>query len=388
MTNDKSMNKARNESLFYFIIFIQLCSAHFAYFFLPLFLLETGLNGWQSGFLFSIFTVTGIIFSLFFGILTDKVNPKKLIFSALILYFLFFTGLRNGRSFYPLMFAFLMGGIAYNLFSTSTESSILKLIGGIDRGVKLGLLSLVRSMPIALGVLIGCFLITKLDFKPIFRLSSFLSLSLLLPCLFLRDIEPSRFSLKVYSKDFFRKEVILFALIIFLFTLHWGAEITSYSPFLKQHFHLTKLGIGLFMAPPLLLLSISSFFFGKLMDRGMNEKTLLYLSLALSGTGIIFMALSKSVLLSISFRFMHETGDAAFTIFRYVGITNFFAAHRIGGNAGAIALVAMMGVLIGSLIFSPIGYSFGYAWPHIISGILTLLSLMGMIVFFGSPSLK
>jgi predicted MFS family arabinose efflux permease len=46
--------------------------------------------------------------------------------------------------------------------------------------------------------------------------------------------------------------------------------------------------------------------------------------------------------------------------------------ERIGGSASLISLITTLGVLAGSLIFGPLGAGYGYAWPLIVSGVISL----------------
>jgi len=48
---------------------------------------------------------------------------------------------------------------------------------------------------------------------------------------------------------------------------------------------------------------------------------------------------------------------------------------RIGGNSSLISLVTTLGVFAGSLIFGPLGAAYGYAWPLVISGGISLALL-------------
>ncbi|WP_264861300.1 hypothetical protein [Klebsiella pneumoniae] len=41
--------------------------------------------------------------------------------------------------------------------------------------------------------------------------------------------------------------MLLFAIWLFLFYLHWGAEFTSYGLFLRENLRLSLLGMGFYM---------------------------------------------------------------------------------------------------------------------------------------------
>ena len=58
-----------------------------------------------------------------------------------------------------------------------------------------------------------------------------------------------------------------------------------------------------------------------------------------------------------------------------------FGVERIGGNSSLMFTFTLLGQVVGSLIFGPIGYLMGYQIPLIISGITTIFCAFLLLIF-------
>ena len=78
---------------------------------------------------------------------------------------------------------------------------------------------------------------------------------------------------------------------------------------------------------------------------------------------------------SLSWRVVHGFGDALILMESYTTIARLFHVDRIGGNSSLISLVSVSGSFAGALIFGPMGAAYGYQWPLIVSGTISLCLL-------------
>jgi len=69
-------------------------------------------------------------------------------------------------------------------------------------------------------------------------------------------------------------------------------------------------------------------------------------------------------------------------MFLYIGMHRHFNPKRIGGTSGVILTVMIIGKLLGSMVYGPMGDYFGYEWPFIVSGILTILTIFIALKYF------
>jgi predicted MFS family arabinose efflux permease len=231
-----------------------------------------------------------------------------------------------------------------------------------------------KQLAAGLGALSGGLMIAQLPFQKIFFLLGCAFFLPILLALLLKKITTFSYALGHYRGDLRKKEIIFFLMLVFVFTLHWGAEGTSYSLLLKEGFSLSQRAIAWYMGSIWILFAL--FIFG--ISRAIKESTplhwIIYPGLLLSGTGHILFT-HPSLPLSYLFRLVHECGDAAFEMYLMVGMHRYFPLERLGGSSGVVLTVTLAGRLLGSLIFGPMGEHFGYHYPFILSGILTLLCL-------------
>ena len=182
-----------------------------------------------------------------------------------------------------------------------------------------------------------------------------------------------KFSLIHYKQDFIKKEVLIVLFGSFLLALHFGAEAVAYGPFLKNNLHLSFQQTGLYMGLAISAMAITALIVPRWLKDPSKIRKIFFIGLLLSGFGHILMTYPH---LGISFlgRFIHEAGDVTVFMFLAYSISILFPTFRVGGNSSLITLTLITGDSMGSLIFGPIATSFGYQWPLIISGLLTLIT--------------
>ena len=345
------------------------------YFFIPLFLQDhLKFSGSKIGLLYAGLSITGLFITFPIGFLNDLFTPRTLIVLSLITTALALWGQGFATNFIPFFLVFLLFGVSNNIFRTSLDALMFKGAQEENRGTRYGLFNAMRMIGFTAGALFAGYALLSFDFTAKLRHLSVFALALVLVYPFLAATPGKRWELFNYRKDFFKKEVIVFSLWLFFFTLHWGAESTCVSLFLRHHLNLQMPGIGYYMATEFIAVALASFWCGRLVDRGIGPERLLYPGLIASGLGHILMTY-PNVTFSLAWRIIHGMGDGAVMIAMYEGIGRLFHVERVGGNASLIYLVTLVGSFAGALIFGPLGEYAGYWVPLAISGFITLVLL-------------
>ncbi len=128
------------------------------------------------------------------------------------------------------------------------------------------------------------------------------------------------------------------------------------------------------MATEFAVLAITAYWYGRSWYGRLSSLSLLSLALVTSGLGHILMTI-PNVGLSLTWRLVHGFGDALIMMEIYTTIARLFHVDRIGGHSSLINLVSVSGSFAGALIFGPLGAAYGYQWPLIISGCISLCLL-------------
>ncbi|MBI2634094.1 MFS transporter [Candidatus Peregrinibacteria bacterium] len=350
-------------------------------FFFAIYFIQIGFSGAQIGLLFAINSITSLITILPSGFSNDKFHSKNLISLSLIMMAIMYTGLAATQNLILIAIVFLLGGIGRNIYSTSIESLFYKTTNHETISKEIGTMHSTNYFIMGLSIIIGgYFLQQNISYETIFLAIGIIFLFLLLIGQIILPINQiTEFEIVHYKKDLFKKEIFFFMLIVFLFSLHIGAELTSYGPFLKNYLKLNSLETGLYIGTAILFMVPVSKLIGQKLSR-FQAKNILKFGLLFSGLFHILMV-NENVALSFAFRALHEIGDSAVFFFLWFFTTKLFTADRIGGNNSIGIFINALGATISSIIFGQIAANYGYHIPLIISGSTTLLAFLLVISF-------
>jgi len=341
------------------------------FFLVPLHLLKIGLSGWQIGTVVSFYGIAPLLFSFPVGWINDRFSIRRIIQGAISLLCLLFLSLAFVNDFYILCFVFLLLGIANNALDVSLNSLYYKDDARLDLNKKYGTLAFWLALGTATGTISGGTLVHFANFRILFFVYSAF---LLLVLSFTRKVGKEKFhviSMKQYRIDLINRKTILFSILIFTLALHWGAEGTVYSPFLKSYFDLNDFQLSLYISISLFFLAFSSLAIAFLrFDARLNQRIFLF-ALFVSGLGHILMV-NPNVYVSLVFRIVHEIGDGLMGALIFLFISRLFQKQSIGGSSGVLLALMTLGHMLGAQIFAPIGYRFGLHLPFIISGCLLI----------------
>lgn len=361
-------------SLLPFLISIYSVIISSLYFFLPLYLQGSlGFTGGQIGLLYGVLSLTAILVSFPVGVTADRYPARILTRLGLVGLAASLWGLSEMRRFWPFLLVILGSGLSLQLYRQSLDILLFKE-NRADTSRRFGLYNFWRMGGMMAGILLGGILLYYLDFPRTLKILALLMLVILVPTAWLPASPGLRTPLLQYGRDFLGKPVLFFAAWLFLFTLHWGAEATSLALFLKNDLSLSTRGIGFYMAGEFAVVGSTAYAYGRFWAGRLTPLQFLTVALITSGLGHILMTY-PSLPWSFGWRIVHGFGDGLILMETYTTIARLFHVDRVGGNSSLISLITTMGTLAGSLMFGPLGAHYGYAWPLIISGVISLALL-------------
>lgn len=340
-----------------------------------------GLTGSQIGMIFAIGILTSILTILPSGLSNDRIKSKHLVFTALILMGIMYGGISVAKTFFPIVILSLIGGMGTTLYTSSSDSLFYKTTNKENIQQKLNLFHGLNYLMIGIGMIVSGFLLeNNISFEKLFGAFSItFFLMAIISLTFLPSTATASFKLIHYKKDLLRPKVLSFILILFLFAIHFGAESTSYGLFLSKTLSLNRFQMGLYMGVAIIVMAITVRIISKNLHKWKTQNILLA-GLFISGSGHILITVQNPII-SALFRIYHEIGDASMFFFLYYGIAKLFDLKRIGGNASIFSLTGTLGGALGAIVFGPMGSTYGYQYPLVISGITSLISFLLTLKF-------
>ena len=347
----------------------------------PLHFLAIGFNGWEIGAVLSFWAVAPLLMSFPIGWINDRVSMAGVIRIGLLIQALCLAGLAATRSF-PLTAAlFLLSGASNNALDVSIQSLFYKDETEMDQNRKYGLYMFWMALGPAVGILAGAVVMKFADYPTL--LLGFAAIVFVL-FLTVRGFEGQAFhavSMRDYGRDLLRPRTFAFVVFVFLLAIHWSVEGTVYGPFLEKGLGLSGMGAPLYIAAGLFVLAFSALFVARGEFRPAHNKRRMLLAMAASGAGLMLMTLRPAGL-SFGFRIVHEIGDGALGVFISVFISRLFARKSIGGSAGLVLSIQVLGQMAGALVLAPLGFRYGLEIPFLVAGgLLILNTLYGALIF-------
>jgi MFS family permease len=354
---------------------------HATLFFIGIHLKTIGFSGTEIGLIFMIYSITGILSILPSGFSNDLFKSKHMITIGLFLLATQYIGMANSKTFPIIAGFFFIGSLGKTLYSNSIDSLFLKTTEKEHTRRKINIFLSLNYILIGLGMITaGYFLNTDIHFAKIFTIIGIsFGILAIISQLILPKNTTNPFEILHYKKDIFRKDVLFFLFILFLFSVHYGSEETSYGLFLKNVLQLDKFESGLYMGTSIITMAITVTFIRKLL-KIVEIKNILLIGTFLSGVGLILMTIPNTAI-SLLFRIIHETGDATMFFFLYYGLSKLFDLERMGGNTGIVTFVIIIGSSLSNLLFGVVGSKFGYNMPFLIGGSMSVLAFLFSLKF-------
>jgi len=342
-------------------------------FWMPVYFSEIlGFSGAQIGLLFALNAVTGMLAAFPVGLGNDRAGSRQWVLLALGAQAATMILLGEVRLFLPALIVFFCWSLTFSLFRISLETQLLKTDDGRATGRRVGVFVALRYGGLGLGAILAGYLLAALGFHTTFQLIAAVTLLLLVPASLLPPTALAESRLTDYLRDLKNPRVWPFIGVMFLFAVHWGSEYTCYSLFLKCGLGLSLSRMGWYMALEFASFVLIGFLVAPRLTAGAPLKKYLAAALFASGLGLVGMV-DPRLPVSALFRMLHGAGDALMMVLLYVGIARLFDIHRRGGNAGAVNLAMMLGLILGALVAGPLGERFGYGVPIWLGGLLLAL---------------
>lgn len=349
--------------------------------YITIYWVDMGYSHLQVGILIAVFPLVSLALMIPFGVFVDRISPKKLILASQFIFALSISGLMMTQDFWLTMLLLAVGGAGNALFNNALPALFYKTLGSSIRGLKLGFFTAGILVGYGLGSLLGGYIYTDFDMNAIFLFALIGTVPMLLLSLLLADVPGTRIKLSDYRADLSSKSVLVFVILVFAFSLHAGAEQSSFSLFLNKDIGMDKESVGwlyFIHANVMAVLSIvSGYYADRVNSRGKGLAALYYVGIAVSGLTNIMLMFTTNFGNVLATRLTHAVGDSLTLVTRSLIVSNLFIATRMGGNLATVQTTVTLGTLCGAIIS---GAFTGYATGFAIAGAAAVLAVIYALI--------
>lgn len=341
---------------------------------LPIYIKELGIDESQLGLIIGSFTLSAVVARPIIGGLLDRFGRRFFIIAGLII-FAISMFLYNWASGILLLFLLrILHGFGWAISTTSIGTSITDVIPDRRRGEGLGWYGLSMTVSMAIGPIIGVWMVQSYSFKYLIFVAFCLSIAAILIALVTRV--PILRSDNKGKIVYFDKSILSISVAIFFLALTYGG-ITTFMPLFAESI---QVNAGTFFLIYAIALTITRPVAGKLADR-YNEGSIIIPSLLITIVALLLLSLSNGLLGVIVSAILYGIGFGSAQPILQAAILNLVSPTK-KGVANASFFTAMdLGIGLGSIILGLVSQYLGYPFLFTVCAVSGFISLLIFIVF-------
>jgi len=342
---------------------------------LPLYIKDLNIGEWQLGFIIGGFTLSAVVVRPIIGGLLDRFGRRYFIVAGLILFTIAMVLYNWASGFFLLFLLRILHGSGWAISTTSIGTSITDLIPARRRSEGMGWYGMSMSVSMAVGPIIGVWMVQSYSFRHLIVLASCLSVAAILIALATKV--PAIRSDNKRKVVFFDKSVLPISAAIFFLAFTYGG-ITTFLPLFAGSI---QVNAGIFFLVYAVALTFTRPVAGRLADR-YNEGSIIIPSMILTIIALLILSFSDGLPGVLVSAILYGTGFGSAQPALQAATLRFISpANR--GMANASFFTAMdLGMGLGSILLGVIYQLFGY--PALfaacaVSGFIALLIFMGFV---------
>jgi MFS family permease len=312
---------------------------------LPIYIVEMGGDKFAAGMVVGIFTISALVIRPFAGGALDVFDRKKVLYLGLFIFILTVISYEWMYIVSFILFARMIQGIGWGVATTTYATMVSDYIPSSRRAEGMGYFGLSINIGMAIGPLIGIWLMVKYGFTMVFIIAAVsILISILLSHFILYPQKPIKKS-GSEKVSIIEKKALLPAILVMMMTLAHGGILSSLTLFGKE----TGISnVGWFFLASALSMMVSRPTAGKIADKIGQNYVLAPGALAL-GLGLLILSYSSNVFVLMIAAIFYGTGYGgiqptlqAWVITRVspdrrgAATATYFSAFDLGIGAGAL----------------------------------------------------
>ncbi|WIG39006.1 MFS transporter [Bacillus toyonensis] len=311
---------------------------------LPLFIKEIGGNESQVGLMMGMFTIAAVVIRPIIGGMLDQYGRRSFIISGLILFGLTMYSYNLASTIVLLAVLRVIHGVTWAVSTTAVGTAITDIIPDSRRGEGMGWYGMAMTIAMAIGPMIGLWVVQYYSFHGLFLLATLLSfMAVILSLIKKMSFTPQKEKGKI---QLFEKSVLSITVVVFFLSFAYGG-ITTFLPLFASSINVNP---GMFFLVYAIALTIVRPISGKLLDK-YGEVFIILPALCITILAIVVLTMANGLtgiiiaatLYGVGFGSAQPALQAAMLTIvdpskRGVANASFFTAFDLGIGLGAILL--------------------------------------------------
>ncbi|EJV55600.1 MFS transporter [Bacillus hominis] len=341
---------------------------------LPMFIKQLGGSESQVGFIIGVFTISAVIFRPIVGGLMDRYGRRVFIISGLLFFAItmYFYDWVTGIAF--LVVLRILHGISWAVGTTSISTAVTDVIPPSRRGEGMGWYGLAMTLGMALGPILGLWIVKSLSFHYLFLLCTALAIMAFILAFGTKIPAVQHTSKKPIS--FFEKTVLPVAIVTFFLSLTFGG-ITTFLPLFAANI---QVNAGTFFLVYAVTLTVIRPLAGKISDKH-GEGIIIVPALFILIVSLLVLAMTKGIVGLVITAILYGIGFGSAQPALQI-VTLRLASPEKRGVANATFFTAFdLGIGLGAILLGFVSQLMGYQMLFIVCAVSGFISLLIFILF-------
>ncbi|MBU5348175.1 MFS transporter [Paenibacillus lautus] len=341
---------------------------------LPLYIKHLGGSETQVGLAAGAFTLTAVVFRPMVGGLVDRYGRRAfyiwgLIFFVLSMYLYDWVG-----SILLLLALRILHGASWAFSTTSIGTVITDLIPASRRGEGMGWYGMAMTVAMAIGPMLGTYIVGGYSFQTLFLVATGLSLIAFILAYMTRapyQAKPSAGRIQLVEKS-----VLPVTVAIFFLAVAYGG-ITTFLPLFAESIRVNP---GTFFLVYAVALTLIRPFAGKLSDR-FGEAAVIIPSLVVTAGALIVLSLSSGLPGLIIAAILYGIGFGSAQPALQAATLRIAPEDRRGAANASFMTAFDLGIGLGAILLGLVSERIGYAYLFTVTAVSVVVSLVIFTIF-------
>ncbi|WP_411553092.1 MFS transporter [Paenibacillus lautus] len=341
---------------------------------LPLYIKHLGGSETQVGLAAGAFTLTAVVFRPMVGGLVDRYGRRAfyvwgLIFFVLSMYLYDWVG-----SILLLLALRILHGASWAFSTTSIGTVITDLIPVSRRGEGMGWYGMAMTVAMAIGPMLGTYIVGGYSFQTLFLVATGLSLIAFILAYMTRtpyQAKPSAGRIQLVEKS-----VLPVTVAIFFLAVAYGG-ITTFLPLFAESIRVNP---GTFFLVYAVALTLIRPFAGKLSDR-FGEAAVIIPSLVITAGALIVLSQSSGLPGLITAAILYGIGFGSAQPALQAATLRIAPENRRGAANASFMTAFDLGIGLGAILLGLVSERIGYAYLFTVTAVSVVVSLVIFAVF-------